>query len=45
VQIYLTDHIFMRPEFDVHWVRNLSEFGRDVITQEMVWIGYSWGEH
>jgi len=45
VQLYVTDHIFVRPEFDVHWVRNLTEFGRDVVTQEMVWIGYSWGEH
>ena len=45
VQIYLTDHVFIRPEFDIHWVRNLNEFGRDTITQEMVWLGYSWGEH
>jgi hypothetical protein len=45
VQIYLTEHIFVRPEFDIHWVRNLTEYGRETVTQEMVWLGYSWGEH
>jgi hypothetical protein len=46
VQIYLTEHVFVRPEFDVHWVNNLTQqFGRNVVTQEMVWLGYSWGEH
>lgn len=45
VQVYVTDHVFLRPEFDIHWVNNLTEFGRNIITQEMVWVGYSWGEH
>ena len=44
VQIYVTDHIFIRPEFDVHYVRNLTEFGSSVVTSEMVWVGYSWGD-
>jgi len=44
VQIYVTDHIFIRPEFDVHYVRNLTEFGSSVVTSEMVWLGYSWGD-
>lgn len=43
VQIYLTDHFFVRPEFNVHWVNNLSQFGRDIITQETLWVGYSFG--
>jgi hypothetical protein len=43
VQIYLTDHLFVRPEFDVHYVTNLNQFGRNVITQETVWLGYSFG--
>lgn len=45
VQIYLSEHVFIRPEFDIHWVRNLNEFGSEVVKQEMVWLGYSWGEH
>jgi hypothetical protein len=44
VQIYLTDKIFIRPEFDVHYVTNLTQqYGRKVVTQEMVWLGYSFG--
>jgi hypothetical protein len=43
VQIYVTDHIFIRPQFDVHYVNNFSQFGRNLVTQEMVWIGYSMG--
>ncbi len=43
VQIYLTDHIFVRPQFDVHYVHNLSQFGRSLVTQETVWVGYSFG--
>lgn len=44
VQIYLTDHIYLRPEFDVHYVHNLSQYGSNVVKQEMVWLGYSWGD-
>jgi hypothetical protein len=43
VQIYLTDHFFVRPEFDVHYVNNLNQFGSKIVTQEMVWVGYSFG--
>jgi hypothetical protein len=43
VQFYLTDHFFIRPEFNVHYVANLGQFGRNLITQETVWIGYSFG--
>jgi hypothetical protein len=44
VQIYVTDHIFIRPQFDVHYVRNLTEFGSNIVTSETVWVGYSWGD-
>jgi hypothetical protein len=43
VQIYVTDHFFVRPEFDIHWVNNLNQFGRNTITQETLWVGYSFG--
>jgi len=45
VQFYLTDHIFLRPEFDIHYVHNLSEFGSNLVKEEMVWVGYSWGSN
>lgn len=45
VQIYLTEHVFLRPQFDVHYVHNLNlQFGSNVVLQGMVWLGYSWGD-
>jgi hypothetical protein len=43
VQIYLKEHLFIRPQFDYHYVRNLSQFGRDGIVRGSVWIGYTFG--
>lgn len=43
VQIYLTDHFFVRPQFDVHYVHNLSQFGRSTPIVAQVWVGYSFG--
>lgn len=43
VQIYLTDKLFIRPQFDIHYVPNLNQWGSKIVTQEMVWIGYSFG--
>lgn len=43
VQYYLTDHVFIRPQFDVHYVHNLTEFGRNLVTEETVWLGYTFG--
>jgi Outer membrane protein beta-barrel domain len=45
LQGYVTEHIFVRPEVNVYYVTNLTQqFGRDLVTEEMVWVGYSWGE-
>jgi Outer membrane protein beta-barrel domain len=44
LQAYVWDHVFVRPEFNVYYVTNLTQqFGRDLVTEEMVWLGYSWG--
>jgi outer membrane protein with beta-barrel domain len=43
VQLFVNDHVFVRPQFDVHYVPNLTQFGRNVVTEESVWVGYSWG--
>lgn len=43
VQIYLTDHFFIRPQFDVHYVHNLSQYGRSTPVEAKVWVGYSFG--
>ena len=43
VQIYLTDHFFVRPQFDVHYVNNFTPFGRSTPIVAQVWVGYSFG--
>jgi len=43
VQFYLTDHIFLRPQFDIHYVNNLGQFGSNIITSETIWLGYTFG--
>jgi hypothetical protein len=40
---YLTDHLFLRPALDVHFVRNFFEFGSNWVPQYSVGIGYSFG--
>ncbi len=45
VQFYLTDKVFVRPQIDFRYVPNFTEqFGRNTVTQEMVWIGYTIGD-
>lgn len=45
VQVYLTDHVFVRPEFDIYYARNMTQqFGSNAIVQGMVWLGYSFGD-
>ena len=43
VQIYVKGHLFVRPQFDFHYVNNLTQYGHNYITQEMVWVGYTLG--
>ncbi len=44
-QYYISGNIFIRPEFDIHYVPNFIQFGRNMATSECVWIGYSFGNH
>lgn len=45
VQLYLTDHIFIRPEYDYHYAPGLdNQFGHNYVSEAMVWVGYSFGE-
>jgi hypothetical protein len=45
VQIYLSQHIFLRPEFDFHYVPGLTnQFGSNAVPEAMVWVGYSFGD-
>jgi hypothetical protein len=44
LRYYLTDHIFVRPEVDVHWVDNFTQFGNNWVPQYGASIGYTLGE-
>lgn len=44
VQIYPTGGSwFIRPEFDIHYVRNFNQFGRNAVVRASVWVGYTLG--
>ena len=45
VQIFLTEHVFIRPQFDFHYVPGLTDqFGSNMVPAGMVWLGYSIGD-
>ncbi|HYL39049.1 MAG TPA: hypothetical protein VEV17_24240 [Bryobacteraceae bacterium] len=45
VQIFLTDHVFIRPQFDFHYVPGLTDqFGSTAVPGGSIWIGYNFGE-
>jgi hypothetical protein len=46
VKLYVKGNIFIKPQFDFHWVHNLNQqFGRNTVPQYTVAVGYSFGEH
>jgi hypothetical protein len=44
VRFYVTPHIFIRPQFDYHWVNNFFQFGSNSVPQFGASVGYSFGE-
>lgn len=44
VDVFVTDHIFVRPEVNIHYVPNLTQYGSNMVITGMVWVGYSWGD-
>jgi len=45
VQFFVTEHLFIRPQFDLHYVPNFTDqFGSDVVPQGTIWVGYSFGD-
>jgi hypothetical protein len=45
VKLYVTPNLFIKPQFDAHWVHNLNQqFGRDFVPQYTVAVGYTFGE-
>jgi len=45
VQVYVTEHIFIRPQFDIHYVPSFTnQWGSNLAPGAMVWLGYSVGD-
>jgi hypothetical protein len=44
VRIYVTPNLFVRPQFDIHWVNNYQEYGSDWVPQYGVSVGYTFGQ-
>jgi len=46
VKVYVKGGIFIKPQFDFHYVPNLTQqFGHDYVPQVTVSLGYTFGEH
>jgi hypothetical protein len=45
VKLYVKGNIFIKPQFDIHYVTHLTDqFGRDWVPQYTVSVGYTFGE-
>jgi opacity protein-like surface antigen len=45
VEVFITDHFFVRPQFDYRYVNNFTQqFSSNSVPAGMVWVGYSFGE-
>ena len=43
LRFFVTDHVFIRPQVDVHWVHNLFQFGTNWVPQYGASVGYEFG--
>lgn len=45
VSLFLTDHVFIRPQFDIHYVPGFTdEFKSNFVPAATIWIGFNFGE-
>ena len=47
VSIFVTEHIFIRPQFDIHYVPSFTSqpgFGSNLAPSATVWVGYNFGD-
>ena len=40
----MTDHVYVQPKVDVHYVHNFFQFGTNWVPQYGVNVGYRFGE-
>jgi hypothetical protein len=44
VRFYLTSHLYVQPQVDVHWVNDFFQFGSNWVPQYSASFGYHFGE-
>ena len=45
LQLFLSQHLFIRPQFDLHYVPGLTDqFGSNAVPEGTVWLGYTFGD-
>ena len=47
VSIFVSEHVFIRPQFDIHYVPNFTSqpgFGSNLVPAATVWLGYNFGD-
>ena len=48
LSIYVSEHFFIRPQFDLHYAPGLgginNQFNSNLVPAGMVWVGYSFGD-
>jgi Outer membrane protein beta-barrel domain len=42
--VFVTDHLFLQPKLDVHYVRDFFQFGTNWVPQYGINVGYRFGE-
>jgi hypothetical protein len=46
VKLYVKGNLFIKPQFDIHYVTNLTDqFGRNWVPQGTISVGYTFGGH
>jgi hypothetical protein len=45
VRLYLTSHLFLRPQVDAHYVNNFFQFGSNWVPEYGASLGWTFGEH
>lgn len=46
VKLYVKSDLFIKPQFDLHWVHNLDQqYGSNFVPQYTVSVGYTFGRH
>jgi hypothetical protein len=44
IQVFVTEHIYVKPQFDVHYITKFNEYGSNFVPGAMIWVGYSFGD-